>query len=631
MTAQAVRTETSPKVPKPLPESKDTLTTVLLVATVGLLTVGGILLVVTLQSAAGVVWTVGTVVGLAVAAVWTVIGWRHRQLGVDVVAVMALVGTLLIGQPLAGSIIAVMLAGGRWLEARAGARSRRELALLVQRAPQRTRRIIGDVLDDIDVSQVVVGDTLLVGGGEIVPVDGRLVDATQLDESALTGEPMPVARAIGEMVRSGVVNTGGQTRIRVTAVAADSSYAAVVRLAERAQASSAPFVRTADRVALWFVPFTVLLSGGAWAFAGTFDRAVAVLVVATPCPLLLAAPIAIMSGLSRAARLGVVIKGGDVLEKLGAATVLILDKTGTITHGRPELVSVSTAPDTDEAGVLRLAAALEQVSTHPLAAAVIAQGTVPGTSLPMPTFVREHPGSRITGLVDGHRVTVGQLDNPTDAPLAPWMADLRRRADRAGRLTVWVSIDELPVAALVFDDVIRQEAPEMVRALRIAGIRRVVLATGDRAEVALPIGRQIGADLVVGDLDPPGKLAVVQQESAAALTIMVGDGINDAPALAAAGIGVALAARGATASSETADVVLTVDRIDVLTRAFVLARRTRRIALQSVVLGMGLSVAAMGLAALGLLPPVAGAAVQEGIDVLAIAMALRNLRPGRTR
>lgn len=580
--------------------------------------------------AAAGVWTASTWVGLGVAVSWTVIGWCHRRVGVDVVAVLALAGTLLITQPLAGAIIVVMLAGGRWLEARAGARSRRDLALLVERAPRRARRLDGGVIEDVDVSAVAIGDTLLIGNGEIVAVDGSLLDTTSLDESALTGEPMPVIRRHGEAVRSGVVNLGRPTRVRATALAQDSSYALVVRLAEQAQASSAPFVRTADRVAAVFVPFTVLVAGAAWAFTGTLERVVAVLVVATPCPLLLAAPIAVMSGLSRAARLGVVVKGGDVLERLGGATVLILDKTGTITFGRPELTGLWTAPGTDEPAVLRLAAALEKVSTHPLAAAVIARCARPGDVLPIPTDVEEHAGSHIQGVVDEHRVTVGRFTGSRSEPDSLWVQGIERPADLDGRLLVWISVDGRPSAALAFDDVLRPEASAMVRTLRSSGIRRVVLATGDRLAVATPVARAIGADLVEADLDVSAKMAVVQRESSQAMTIMVGDGINDAPALAAAGIGVALGSRGATASSEAADVVLLTDRIDVLAQAVILARRTRTIALQAVVTGMGLSVVSMGFAAAGLLPPVAGAAVQEVIDVLAMVIALRNLRPGPT-
>jgi heavy metal translocating P-type ATPase len=469
-----------------------------------------------------------------------------------------------------------------------------------------------------------------VGTGQIVPVDGRLRSTAVLDESALTGEPLPVERLSGDDVRSGVVNAGKAISLVATALAAESTYAGVVRLVEQARADSAPFVRTADRFAILFVPLTLILAGVSWALSADAVRAVAVLVVATPCPLLLAAPIAIMSGLSRAAQIGVVIKGGSALERLAAGHVMLFDKTGTLTQGHPVLADVITAGDRVDADeVLRLAASLDQVSAHVLASAIVTGGTRRGLALQIPQDVQEVHGYGLEGTVGSHRVKLGKASWIVgDAELA-WVRQARRRADLDGSLSVFVSVDDEPAGALFLEDRIRPDSPRMVRALREAGITRVVLVTGDRADIADMVGRIVGVDTVLADCDPRDKLAAIELESAHGATIMVGDGINDAPALAAAGVGVALAARGATASSEAADVVLTVDRIDALADAILIARRSKGIALQSVLIGMGLSLVAMVVAALGLLPPAAGAVVQEVIDVLAIGIALRGVLPGK--
>ena len=605
-------------------ESKELL---LFVSSGALLVLGGVAWLAGAVAAAEAVWAVGTGLGLIASLAWTAGAVRRRQPSVDVIAVLALAGALAVGELFAGAMITVMLASGQVLEARAAARARRELSMLVERAPRTARRRVGEDIVEVPVDDVVRGDRILVGSGEVVPVDGRLVSGGVLDEAALTGEPLPVERPAGDEVRSGVVNAGQPVELVATAVAAESTYAGVVRLVEQAQASSAPFVRTADRFAVLFVPLTLALAAAAWAIAADPVRAVAVLVVATPCPLLLAAPIAIMSGLSRAAHIGVIVKGGGALERLAAGRVMLFDKTGTLTQGQPALASVVTASDDVDADeVLRLAASLDQVSPHVLASSILAAATRRGLTLQMPTDVVEEHGYGLRGLVGGREVRLGKSDWIVPGAQPAWVRQVRRRADLDGALTVFVAVDAEPSAAFLLEDPIRPDAPRMVRALRDAGISRVVLVTGDRADIANTVGRIVGVDTVLADCDPADKLAAISGE--AAETIMVGDGVNDAPALAAAGVGVALAARGATASSEAADVVLTVDRLDALADTILIARRSKGIALQSVAVGMGLSLVAMVAAAAGLLPPAAGAVLQEVIDVLAIGIALRAVLPG---
>ena len=600
----------------------------LFVVSTVLLLAGGTAWLLAASTAATALWIAGTVLGLVFSVAWTVTAIRAGQLSVDVIAVLALAGALVVNEPFAGAMITVMLASGQLLDARASARACRELSLLVQRAPRTARRHVGDAVVEVPVDDVAVGDRLLVGNGEVVPVDGRLLSTAVLDESALTGEPLPVERITGADVRSGVVNAGPPIDLLATAVATESTYAGVVRLVEQAQASSAPFVRTADRFAIYFVPLTLILAGVSWAISGDPVLAVAVLVVATPCPLLLAAPIAIMSGLSRAAQLGVVIKGGGALEALAAGRVMLFDKTGTLTQGHPVLADVITGGGFDADEVLRLAASLDQVSPHVRASAIVTGGTRRGLALQLPENVQEIHGYGLQGTVGGHQVKLGKASWIAGDTTPPWARQVRRRADLDGSLTVFVAVDGEPAGAFLLQDAIRPDAPRMVRALRTAGITRVVLVTGDRADIADMVGRIVGVDTVLADCDPADKLAAIERESANGATVMVGDGVNDAPALAAAGVGVALAARGATASSEAADVVLTVDRIDALGDAILIARRSKRIALQAVLVGMGLSLVAMVAAALGLLPPAVGAVVQEIIDVLAIGIALRAVLPG---
>ena len=579
-------------------------------------------------------WMAATGIGLVYSATSTLIRLAHRQASVDVIALLALVGAVAVDEPLAGALIAVMLATGQVLESRAAARARRELNLLISRAPRTARRVGAGGVQEVDVDEVIVGDHLVVGAGEVVPVDGRLLADATLDESSLTGEARPVERPAGDEVRSGVVNSGPPVELLATAAAAQSTYAGVVRLVEQAQASGAPFVRLADRIAIVFVPVTLLLAAVAWWLSGDAVRAVAVLVVATPCPLLLATPIAIISGISRAAQIGVVIKGGAALERLAAGRVMLFDKTGTLTAGRPRLSQLLAPGPVDGERLLALAASLDQLSPHPLANALLVAADRRGIALTMPTDVREEHGHGIAGTVDGHQVRLGKRAWIVGEQSVPWAAQVQHSAELEGAPLVLAAVDGAPAGAFLFSDPIRPDAARMVRELRAAGIRRVVLLTGDRADVAEQVGRVVGVDEVIAERDPAGKLAAVNAESGHGPTIMVGDGINDAPSLAAADVGVALAATGATASSEAADVVLTVDRVSALGEAIGISRRAMRIAFRAGLIGMGLSAIGMAAAAFGLLIPAVGAVTQEVIDVLAIAIALLALRaphrPGRS-
>ena len=574
-------------------------------------------------------WITGTVLAVVPALVWVLVALRRGRVGVDVIAVLSLVGTLLVHEYLAGALIAVMLAGGRALDTAATRRASHDLRSLLERAPRFARRRVGSQVSVIPLAEVAVDDVLVVGPGEVVPVDGRIVDVVAvLDESVLTGEPLHVERAVGEPARSGVVNAGGAFELCATATADDSTYAGIVRLAREAGAENAPIVRLADRYAAWFLPLALLLAGGAWLASGSAVRAVAVLVVATPCPLLLAAPVAIVSGLSRASRAGVVIRSGGALENLGHARTLVMDKTGTLTMGRPVVVDVVAAPGSDSTEMLRLAASVDQLSPHVLAEAIVTEALARGLQLSLPSDVREEPGRGVTATIGGQRVSVGKL--ATDTVTSEWARGVVNRAHLDGAAIAWVCSEGQPAGAVLLRDPLRRHAPRTVRRLRAAGLNRLVMLTGDRAEPAREVATVLGLDEVYAEQTPTDKVAAVRAERERAVTVMVGDGINDAPALAAATVGVAMGARGATASSEAADIVLTTDRVDRLADAMDIARWSRRIAVQSAVAGMSLSLLAMAIAALGWLPPAAGALLQEGIDVAVILNALRALRGNPT-
>jgi heavy metal translocating P-type ATPase len=600
---------------------------ILLVVTASGLAAGGLAYLAGAGAVADAAWLVTAAFGLGY-AVWSAAESILRgRLGVDVIALLAVAGAVAVGELLAAAVISVMLTSGRFLEAWAAERARHDLNALLSRAPRTARRYRGGSLETVPLEEIAVGDVLLVAPGDVLPVDGTVgAGGAVLDESALTGEARPAGHGPGEAVRSGTVNAGGPFDLRATTSAADSTYAGIVRLVSEAERSQAPFVRLADRYAMWFLPLTLAVAGIAWA-AGGAARAVAVLVVATPCPLILAAPVALVSGLSAAARRGVVVKSGGVLERLARCTTLILDKTGTLTAGQPAVTDVVTAGSLPPEEILALAACLDQVSGHVLAAAIVRAAAERGCPLVLPEAVQEVPGQGIAGTVRGRPARLGRGEWAAVTGDPRWARTVRRRARLDGALTVFVAADGEPAGAIVLEDRIRPDARATIRAIRHGGVTRIVLATGDRPEAAGAVGALTGVDEVLAGLTPAGKLDVVRREQRRAPVIMTGDGINDAPALALADVGIAMGARGSTASSEAADAVLTVDHLGRLGEVAALARRTRRIALQSVLAGMAMSLAAMGAAAAGLLPAVWGALLQEGIDVAVILNALRALRP----
>ena len=597
---------------------------VLLVLSAAGLAAGLVLLGLGLRQAAVTCWWLGVTPVLIGLMREIVRGIARGDVGLDIVAALSMSSALAVGETLAAAVVALMYSGGTFLESFAEGRARRDMRDLLARVPRSATRHVAGGLEEVALSAIAPGDLLLIRQGDVAPVDGRIESARAvLDQSALTGEAMPVRLTLGQEVMSGATNAGDAFDLRVSRAAADSTYAGIVRLVEAAQASKAPMARMADRWSLLFLIVTLFLAGGAWWFTGDPIRAVAVLVVATPCPLILAVPVALVAGLSRAARFGVLIKGAKPLETLARIRTLILDKTGTLTDGRPQIVAIHCAESMTEHDLLRDAAALDQASKHPIALAIVAAARARGMTLPVPQDLVETPGEGVAGSLAGRRVVVGGADFVAAALGLPEVAIA---AAEAGSVVVALGVDGRLQGHLVMADALRPGTAALLAGLRRLGIRRILLATGDRRAVAEAVTGGLGLDQIAAELSPDQKLQLVRSARKDGPVMMVGDGVNDAPALAAADIGVAMGARGAAASAEAADVVLLVDRLDRLRLGIEVAQGARRIALQSVAVGIGLSVLGMVAAAFGLLTPVEGALLQEAIDVAVILNALRALR-----
>lgn len=569
-------------------------------------------------------WFAGVVPVLAALVVEIIRSLTRGEVGLDIVAALSMSAALTFGETLAAAVVAVMYSGGTFLESFAEGRARREMRDLLSRVPRTATRHRNGGLEEVALEDIAPGDRLLIRQGDVVPVDGRIASAAAfVDTSALTGESLPVRLDRGSEAMSGSTNAGDAFDLEATREAKDSTYAGIVRLVEEAQASKAPMARLADRWSLGFLAVTVAIAFAAWWFTGDPIRAVAVLVVATPCPLILAVPVALVAGLSRAAHFGVLVKGAKPLEAMARIRTLILDKTGTLTDGRPQIVSIDGHDGMGADDILRYAAALDQASKHPVAQAIVAAAKDRGLTLPIPEGVAEIPGEGVIGFIDGRQVIVGG-DGFVAGRVGRLSGDHPELA--AGSVMVAVAVEGRLAGHLVMSDPLREGAAEMLASLRRQGIARILLATGDRAEVAARVTEGLGLDGIRAGLTPDEKVLLVLTEHKNGPVMMVGDGVNDAPALAAADVGVAMGARGAAASAEAADVVLLVDRVDRIAPGIEIARRSRRIALESVVAGIGLSVLGMIAAAFGYLTPVQGALLQEAIDVAVILNALRALR-----
>lgn len=543
---------------------------------------------------------------------------RNGDFGLDLIAALAMGSTLWFGEYLAGAIVALMYAGGQFLEAYAHRRADEGMSALLAQVPRTALRLMEDGLEEVPIPDIAVGDILMIRRGDVVPADGTLMsESASIDQSVLTGEAFPVTVSSGERISSGATNAGDAIEIRVESRAEDSTYSGIVKLVEASRRSKARIARLADRYAIAFLLLTLAIAAGAAILSGDMARIVAVLVVATPCPLILAVPVALAAGTSKAAKAGVLVKGAGPLEILADASVAVFDKTGTLTAGDPEVVSIDGPEGPDR--ILRLAASLDQASSHVVGRAIVREARRRQLALSRPTDVSELAGAGISGLVDGIRVSVGG-DNYFTADGKP------SRPPEKGRMQAKVFFDGQLAGEIGFEDRLRGDAVELVGKLRKLGVRRIVLASGDERSVAAAIAGSLSLDAVEARLTPAQKVEIVARERTAGRVMMVGDGVNDAPALAAADVGIAVGATNLAAAAEAADIVLIRNDLNRIATAIEIARRSRAIAVQSIFAGIGLSLVAMLFAGAGFLPPVTGAMLQEVIDVAVILNALRALR-----
>lgn len=555
-------------------------------------------------------------------AAWQAVGMvkalLRREFGLDILAVTAIVSTVVVGEYIAALIVVLMLTSGEALENYANQRAKRELDALLNRVPQLAHRSFEGGYRDLPVNAVRVGDVLLVRPSEIVPVDGVLLSAeTTLDQSSITGESIPVEKRTGDTVLSGAVNGQQAVEIRATETASASQYQQIVALVAQAAESKAPVVRLADRYAVPFTVFSLALGAVAWWLSGDPVRFAEVLVLATPCPLLIAAPVAFIGGMSRAARNGVIVKSGGVLEQLSAAKTVVFDKTGTLTYGTPALAEVRPEPPFSADEVLSAVASAEQYSSHVLAASMIAAAKDRGLQLHEAATAQEAATNGVVASIQGREVVVGKF-----AFVAQHAPEARRTQIGSGELAIYVAIGGVYAGALLASDRLRVNAKATLQRLEKLGVRQSMMLTGDAAVTAQHVASELGITRVRAECLPADKVAEVGS-IAERPVIMVGDGVNDAPVLAAADVGIAMGAKGATAASESADAVILVDDISRVALAVKVGRDTVRIALQSIWLGIAISVVLMVIAAFGVIPATAGALIQELVDLATILAALR--------
>ncbi len=582
---------------------------------------------------AAAVWNAGLVL-TGIPVVWqTLRGIASGRFAADLVAMLAIVTSLLLREPLAGLIVVLMQTGGEALERYAQGRASEAVRELEAAAPRIAHRLVAGEVTDVAAETVAVGDVILLRPGELLACDSVVIEGrSHVDASRMTGEPVPVSAHPDVGLMSGSLNLEGPLTVRVTAPASQSQYARIVELVRTAQESKAPLQRLADRYAVWFTPLTLVVCAAAYLLSRDPTRVLAVLVVATPCPLILATPVAIVGGINRAARRGIIFRHGTALEQLGRIVVAVFDKTGTLTIGRPRVDRVLAVPPFTEEDVLRLAGSIEQGSGHLLARTVVQEASARGIKLPEAGNVTEASGQGVTGAVEGRAVTVGgwsflvHRHPAAEAPLRELLAQTP-----GVELRAYVAVDGRGAGVIEYADRLRPELAEFISQLRRLGVRRILLLSGDDQANAAAVAQAVGIEEAHGDLLPAEKVAWVQglmKEGEPVL--MVGDGTNDAPALSTATVGIALASSGGGISAEAADAVILADDPTRVGEAIRISRRTLSIARQSIWTGLGLSGAAMVVASLGYIPPVAGALLQEGIDVAVILNALRAALPAKT-
>lgn len=549
---------------------------------------------------------------------------RDGKYGVDILAATAIITSVLLKEYWTAIIIVLMLTGGESLEDYAERRARFELDALLSRAPKTAHVLRGRKLVDVKISEVSVGDKVVIKPGEVVPVDGDIIDGeSSFDESSLTGESLPVGKKNGESLMSGSVNIEGAVTIRANHTAEDSQYEQIIKLVKNAASTQSPFVRLTDRYSIPFTIISFIIAGTAWALSGSSLRFLQVIVVATPCPLLLAAPIALISGMSRAAKNGIIIKTGSGLERLAVVKTIAFDKTGTLTNGTPKANKITAFSPYSENDVLSAAAALEQSSTHVLAQAIVDAAKQKNLKLAKVKLLQETPGHGLRGRVDGKDIVIGKLDFIKS--LSVNIPKSFKEADFITTVTYVVINDNL-AGVIAFSDEVRPESKSMLSKLRQLGIKNFLMVTGDNKSAAANIAKGLSINHVVDSALPADKVRAVENATPRPVAF-VGDGVNDAPVLTASDVGIALGARGSTAASESADVVIMLDDISKVATGVEIAKRTFVIAKQAILIGIGMSIILELIFFTGKFRPVYGAAIQELVDVSVIFVALRAHGP----
>jgi heavy metal translocating P-type ATPase len=545
---------------------------------------------------------------------------RSGTYGIDILAITAIVTSVILRQDLAAMVVVIMLTGGESLEDYAERRAHSELDALLKGSPQQAHVLRGRKINDVKASAVKVGDKIIIRPGELVPVDSIIIEgSSSFNEASLTGESLPVSHGEGEQILSGSLNGDMLITAKAIRSASESQYQQIVKLVESAQASKAPFVRLADRYSIPFTGAAYILAVAAWVLSGHAIRFLDVIIVATPCPLLLAAPIALISGMSRASKYGIIVKTGSALEKLAEARTVIFDKTGTLTSGNLSLETVKAYPPFDKDKVLTLAASVEQNSAHIIGDAIV--NAVKHMKYPLNLVkvknVKEIPGQGLVASYKGDQIMIGRADF-----LAKNGVSLAKLPHSQAKTTVLVAVNGTLAGAIFLSDQLREESKQTVADLIKLGIERIVMITGDNRETAETIAKQIGIATVYAETLPGEKLHALDdiQERPA---IFVGDGVNDAPVLTGADIGIAMGARGSTAASESADLVIMTDDLNKVAQAVEIAKKTFSIAKQSILSGIALSLVLMAVFASGKFHPVYGAILQEVVDVVVIFNALR--------
>jgi heavy metal translocating P-type ATPase len=545
---------------------------------------------------------------------------RSGSYGIDILAATAIVASVLLHQTWAAMVVVLMLTGGESLEDYAEHRSKSELDALLARAPQKAHVIHNRKTVDVAVSELKVGEKIIIKPGELVPVDATIIEGSgSFDEASLTGESLPQLREVGQQLLSGSVAVDAAVTAKVIANAEDSQYQQIIKLVRAASESKAPFVRLADRYSIPFTFTAYAVATAVWVVSGQAIRFLEVIIVATPCPLLLAAPIALISGMARASRYGIIVKNGASLERLAEAQTIAFDKTGTLTEGRLQVADVMTFGSYKADEVLTLAASLEQSSNHVLAHAIVAGATSQKLKLIKAKHVKEIAGRGVSAQLKGKEILVGRLslleENGIKLPKTFKVSSVKQTA-------AYVAIDHELAGVILLQDELRNETIETLAQLKKLGLKDTLMITGDNQVTAAAIAKELNISEFYADMLPGDKLTTLEANTNRPL-IFVGDGVNDAPALTASDVGIALGARGSTAASESADIVIMTDDLSKVATALSIAKKTFSIARQSIFVGILLSFVLMAVFATGKFPPLLGAVLQEIVDVVVIFNALR--------